>query len=40
MTLVTFISHGSLEKQNQKGVCVCVCRRIYFKKLAHMIMEA
>lgn len=37
------INHGSPEKQNQEGVCVCVLcgyKEFYFKELTHTIIEA
>lgn len=37
-SLTFFISQGSTEKQNQENVYVY--REIYFKQLAHVIVEA
>lgn len=34
-----YVSLGSPEKQTSK-ICVCVCKEIYYKELAHVIMEA
>ena len=40
------ISQGPSDKQNYYGVCVCVCvcvciyKELYYKELAHLIMEA